>query len=104
MNPILGTSVLLILSLLLANLPFFSERLFGLVSLKSSKGLGIRLLEVAVAYVLLGLLARLLESHLHGSVYAQGWEFYAITVALFIVLAYPGFVWRYLWRRRSLRP
>jgi hypothetical protein len=29
----------------------------------------------------------------------QGWEFYAVTGCLFIVMAYPGFVYRYLWRR-----
>jgi len=103
MNPSLGTAVLLVLSLVLANLPFFSERLFGLVPLKRHKGLALRLFEVVVAYFVLGLLSRLLETHLHGSVYQQGWEFYAITAALFIVLAYPGFVWRYLWRHRSAR-
>ena len=30
---------------------------------------------------------------------AQGWEFYAITAALFLTLAFPGFVYRYLLRR-----
>jgi hypothetical protein len=29
----------------------------------------------------------------------QGWQFYATTGALFIVFAFPGFVWRYLWRK-----
>ncbi len=103
MNPTLGATVLLALSLVLANLPFLSQRLFGVIALKR-KGLALRLLEVVVAYCVLGLIARLLESHLHGSLYKQGWEFYAITAALFVVLAYPGFVWRYLWRHhRSAR-
>ncbi len=103
MNPMLGTVVLLVLSLALANLPFLSERLFGLKGMKRPKGLAVRLLEVVVAYFVVGLLARLLEKHLYGSAYAQGWEFYAVTGALFVVLAYPGFVWRYLWRHRSPR-
>jgi Protein of unknown function (DUF2818) len=36
-----------------------------------------------------------------GQIAAQGWEFYAITGALFITLAFPGFVYRYLLRRNS---
>ena len=34
-----------------------------------------------------------------GPVYRQRWEFYAVTVCLFLVFAYPGFIYRYLWRR-----
>ena len=30
---------------------------------------------------------------------AQGWEFYAVTAALFLTLAFPGFVYRYLVHR-----
>ncbi|MEY4711160.1 MAG: hypothetical protein RIS88_610, partial [Pseudomonadota bacterium] len=30
----------------------------------------------------------------------QGWEFYAVTVTLFLTLAFPGFVYRYLYQRR----
>jgi len=29
----------------------------------------------------------------------QGWEFFAVTGCLFIVLAYPGFVMRYMRKR-----
>jgi hypothetical protein len=35
-----------------------------------------------------------------GQVAPQGWEFYAVTGALFIVLAFPGFTWRYLMKHR----
>ena len=31
---------------------------------------------------------------------AQGWEFYAALGCLFLTFAFPGFVWRYLRRRR----
>jgi hypothetical protein len=34
-----------------------------------------------------------------GNVFAQRWEFYAITFSLFVVMAFPGFVFRYLLRR-----
>ena len=33
----------------------------------------------------------------------QGWEFYAVTGALFIVLAFPGFTWRYLMKHHHHR-
>ena len=46
-------------------------------------------------YFLVGGLGLLLENRL-GQVAPQGWEFYAITAAMFITLAFPGFVWRYL--------
>ena len=30
----------------------------------------------------------------------QGWEFYAVTAALFVTLAFPGFTGRYLFKHR----
>jgi hypothetical protein len=42
----------------------------------------------------------MLESRI-GGVFAQNWEFYAITGCLFLVLAFPGFVLRYLRKRRA---
>ncbi len=84
--------------------------MFGFVSLKpaqSGQGLAnpgtkpffVRLLELLVLYFLVGAVAYLLESRI-GNVFAQGWEFYAVTGCLFIVLAFPGFVLRYLRKRR----
>jgi hypothetical protein len=60
----------------------------------------VRLLELFVLYFVVGALARLLESRI-GSVFTQTWEFYAITGCLFVVLAFPGFVARYLHKRRA---
>ena len=40
-----------------------------------------------------------LEARL-GQIQPQRWEFYAAMASLFLTLAFPGFVWRYL-RRRS---
>lgn len=59
-----------------------------------------RLLELLVFYALVGVLGFALEANL-GNRFAQGWEFYAITLCLFLVLGYPGFVWRYLMKRKS---
>lgn len=57
-----------------------------------------RLLEVLMFYALVGVLGLAFEASV-GNVFAQTWEFYAITLSLFLVLAYPGFVFRYLMRR-----
>ena len=59
-----------------------------------------RLAELVLLYFLVGLLALALERRL-GQIYPQGWEFYAITATLFVTLAFPGFVWRYLTKRRG---
>lgn len=59
-----------------------------------------RLLELLVFYALVGVLGFAFEANL-GNRFRQGWEFYAITLCLFLVLGYPGFVWRYLMKRRS---
>ena len=97
--------VLLAFAILAANLPFLSDRIFFVAKPKGSasgsvrKAFGWRLAELFAAYLLLGLFARALETR-QGQVYAQGWEFYAATACLFVVLAYPGFVWRYLWKKR----
>lgn len=82
-----------------ANLPFFTERLLGLLPLKAGKNLGVRLFELVLLYFLVGALALLLEQRA-GRIAPQGWEFYAITATLFLTLAFPGFVWRYLYRHQ----
>ncbi|MBY0341329.1 MAG: DUF2818 family protein [Rhodocyclaceae bacterium] len=93
---------LVIAGLLAANLPFLTQRsLAGIPCLKRDKALWLRLLELIVLYLLLGLLASVFERSAYGAAYAQGWEFYAITFCLFLVLAYPGFVYRYLWQGRK---
>ena len=57
-----------------------------------------RLLELIICYFFLGGLGYLFEASL-GNVFPQGWEFYAISGCLFIVLAFPGFVYQYLRRQ-----
>lgn len=65
-----------------------------------NKPFAVRLLEVLVLYVLVGVLGFAFETSI-GNPFAQTWEFYAITLSLFLVMAYPGFVYRYLMRRRK---
>jgi hypothetical protein len=90
--------ILILLALLAANLPWFSERLFYVLPVQN-KHLGWRLLELVVLYFVLGAVAYFVERSSMGQVAPQGWQFYATTGALFIVFAFPGFVWRYLWRK-----
>lgn len=61
-----------------------------------------RLLEVLVLYAMVGTLGFSLEATI-GNPFQQGWEFYAITLSLYLVLAYPGFVLRYLLKRHNRR-
>lgn len=61
-----------------------------------------RLLEVLTLYVLIGALGFAFEAYL-GSVFPQSWEFYAITLSLFLVMGYPGFVYRYMLRKHKKR-
>lgn len=97
-----STAALLLLALVLANLPFFSERILFLRAAPSgAKHLGWRLLELVILYFVTGAIAWLLESRA-GQVHPQNWEFYAVTVCLFLVFAYPGYVYRYLWRKHGL--
>lgn len=85
---------------LAANLPFFNERLLVLIPRRTGiKSLWLRLLELLVLYVVVGGFGLALEQH-QGQIYPQGWEFYAITGAMFLTFAFPGFVYRYLGRRR----
>ncbi len=96
-----STTLLLILAFTAANLPFLFGRIFFVVKPKTgSKSFAWRLLELVVLFFVVGGIGLLLEGKL-GNIHKQNWEFYAVNAALFVVFAYPGFVYRYLWRRRG---
>ncbi len=78
-----------------ANLPFLNQRLLAVWPLERTKPFALRLIELVLLYFIVGGLAMLLEQRV-GRVAEQGWEFYAITGALFATFAFPGFIWRYL--------
>ena len=101
MNSVSSAWLVIFLLALFANLPFFTESLFGVRRLKSErKPFFICLLELVVFYFLVLVIGYLLEARL-GNTFTQGWQFYAITICLFLVFAFPGFVLRYLRRRRD---
>jgi predicted transporter len=88
-------------ALAFANLPFVNESVFAFVPYRAGrrKPFPVRLVELIVLYFVVGAIAYLLESRI-GNVFLQTWEFYAITGCLFVVLAFPGFVVRYLRKQR----
>jgi hypothetical protein len=88
--------LLIAVALAAANLPFLNESLFGFIPLKSTrKHAWTRVFELLVLYFVTGAVAYALEARI-GDVFGQVKEFYMITVPLFVVLAFPGFVLRYL--------
>jgi hypothetical protein len=87
-------------ALAFANLPFLNEAVFGVIPyVKARKPFFVRLIELIVLYFVVGAIATFLEGRI-GNVFLQTWEFYAISACLFIVLAFPGFVMRYLRKQR----
>ena len=107
MDVTVSSWLVIALSILGANLPFLNEKLFAAVPLKKAaqaeqgwrKPLALRLLEMVILYFIVGAVAFALEARI-GNGFPQTWEFYAITGCLFLVLAFPGFVTRYLRKRR----
>lgn len=90
--------VVLVAALIAANLPFVNERLFVLgPRLQPAKSVAWRLLELLVYAGAIATLGRALESHL-GQASPIRWEFVAVWLCVFLTLAFPGFVWRYLRR------
>jgi hypothetical protein len=103
MSQTLAVWLLIALALACANLPFLSERVFALFAWRrhgqsAPKPIWLRLLELLVLYFIVGGVGFAFESAL-GNRFSQGWEFYVIALCLFLVLAYPGFVIRYLLKR-----
>lgn len=88
------------LAFFFANLPFVNDRVLSVLRLKmGAKPLWVRLLELLFWYLAVGGVGLAIEQY-QGQIYPQGWEFYAITASMFLTFAFPGFVYRYLARRR----
>lgn len=91
--------LVLLLTLIGANAPYFSDRLLLLGPKRRPKPAGWRLLELALMAGLCLAAGMGLESF-QGQRQPQGWEFYAASLCLFVTLGFPGFVWCYLRRGR----
>lgn len=93
--------LVIVVAFIAANLPFVNHRWLVVgPAAAPRKPLAGRLAELVLLYFLVGGLALLLERRA-GQIAPQGWEFYAITGTLFVTLAFPGFVYRYLLRRHG---
>ena len=92
------------MALTAANIPFISDRDLLFIQSRSPKSFWLRLLEWFIMYILILALATGLEIKLYGEAYSKvwevwnftnNWEFYTITLCLFLVFALPGYIYHY---------
>lgn len=89
-------TILIIIGIIAANLPWISERLFLVKDLgEQGKRPWMRFLEWFILYLIVGGIAIGLEIRATGGSHAQDWEFYAVTLCLFLIFALPGFIYRH---------
>jgi uncharacterized membrane protein YhaH (DUF805 family) len=89
-------TLLLVIALVAANLPWLSERNFFVKPPKDgNKRVWMRLLEWLVLYGVVGVVALGIERTARGDIHPQQWEFIVVTLALFAVFAAPGFIYRH---------
>ncbi|MBN2866897.1 MAG: DUF2818 family protein [Thiotrichales bacterium] len=87
--------LLLVTAVILANIPWIlSNRLFIFIKVPDKSFL-VNSIEWFLYFILTGIFAYLLESKSMGHVQAQDWEFYTITLFMFSIFAFPGFIYRY---------
>lgn len=96
----LSVWLVIIAAVVAANLPFVNHRWLAVIPRTGPKALWMHAAELVLLYLLVGGIGLALEQS-GGQIYPQGWEFYATTAALFLTLAFPGFVYRYLVHRRG---
>lgn len=60
----------------------------------------LRLVELVLLYAVVGWFGFYLEAQ-QGNRFVQGWQFYATTFSLFVVFAFPGFIYQYLRRKHD---
>lgn len=96
--------LLFIVTLAAANIPFISDRTLLVMDSENEKKFWLRALEWFLMYLIVMAIAIGLEIKLHGNAYAPvwefwnfttHWEFYSITLCLFVVFALPGFIYHY---------
>lgn len=93
----MSSTTLILLFLIIANLPWFTERVFLVFPLNKVKSVLVRLIELIVFYFASLLIAIAAEIQFSGDVFPQQWEFFVTTFCLFLVLSVPGVIYRYQW-------
>ena len=95
MSQLFSPFLIVLLAILLANASFLTNKLFFVFRLMQPKKITSHLFELLIFYILLGCIAYFLEGN-SANISSKTWEFYAITVLMFLTLSFPGFVYRYL--------
>lgn len=93
-----STLLLVFFSIIAANLPWLTERFFIVFPppFGGVKRTWMRLLEWLIFACFAVLFAWALEQKITGSTHSQDWEFFAIFLSLFVVFAFPSFIYRHL--------
>lgn len=88
---------LLLLLIVAANWPFFvSRKLFWLpATAERPKHIGWYALELLLSFALVLAVGKWMEAQVVQPK-SQDWGFYVVLFTLFLTLAFPGFVWRFL--------
>lgn len=86
--------ILLCLLIIAANLPWLSDKLFCILSVKRKPG-WLRACEWLTLCALSFSLGFALEYKVMGAVVSQAWEFYVVALCLFAVFALPGFIYHH---------
>jgi len=92
--------ILIALAFAAANLPFVNERFLAMIPMRRhlTKPAWTVVVELILLYVVVGVLGYAFETALVNP-FPRGWAFYAITLCIFLVLGFPGFIYRYLLKR-----
>ncbi len=94
-------TLLILLALVCANLPWFSAKYFFFITPKSGKKSTFPFVfEWLLMYVLVALISLLIETKTQGFVQAKNVQFLAITFCLFAVFALPGLIYKFEINRR----
>jgi len=87
--------LLLVTAIVLSNIPFIlSNRVFIFIK-TPNKSVVITMAEWFLYFIVTGMFAYLLENKSMGHVAPQEWEFYTIALFMFMIFAFPGFIYRY---------
>lgn len=87
--------ILLSTAIVLANVPWILQnKLFVFITVHN-KNIWINLGEWFLYYWVMGGLSYLLQNKVMGHVKDQSWEFYVVTLFMFAIFAFPGFIYRY---------
>ncbi|BBN59967.1 DUF2818 family protein [Hydrogenovibrio marinus] len=87
--------ILLSTAIVLANVPWILQnKLFVFITVPT-KSIWINLAEWFLYFLIMGGFSYLLQNKVMGHVKEQGWEFYVVTLFMFAIFAFPGFIYRY---------